>query len=109
GADDRVSADADGGREAEVTQLVHHLVGQRAGLRDEAQLALLRDVGRDDAGQRLTGGDDARAVGSDDAGGVAGRLRTGPDLGRILNRDAFGDDDEQTDTCIDGLDRGVLG
>ena len=32
-ADDRVATDADGGREADVTELVHHLVGQRAGLR----------------------------------------------------------------------------
>ena len=39
GADDRVAADADGRREPEVPQLVHHLVGQRAGLGDQADAA----------------------------------------------------------------------
>ena len=36
GADDRVAADADGGGEAVLRQLVHHLVGQRARLRHQA-------------------------------------------------------------------------
>jgi hypothetical protein len=40
GADHRVAADADGGGEADVAQLVHHLVGQRAGLGDQADPAL---------------------------------------------------------------------
>ena len=46
GADDRVAADADGGREAEIAQLVHHLVGQGARLRHQADRALAGDVGR---------------------------------------------------------------
>ena len=36
GPDDRVAADADRGGEADVAQLVHHLVGQRARLGDQA-------------------------------------------------------------------------
>src|SRR3954452_12012737 len=68
GADDRVTADADARREAVVTQLVHHLVGQRAGLRDEADLARLGDVRGDDAGIGLPGADQARTVRADDAG-----------------------------------------
>ena len=54
-ADDGVAADADGGREAEVAQLVHHLVGQGARLRDEADRALAGDVRRGDADERLAG------------------------------------------------------
>ena len=95
GADDRVAADADGGREAEVAQLVHHLVGQRARLGDEADRALAGDVGRGDADERLARRDDAGAVRADDAGLLALRLGVGPELGGVLHRDALGDDDER--------------
>src|SRR5699024_8745329 len=50
GADDRVAADAEGGGEADVGQLVHHLVGQGAGLGDQAQLPRTGDVRGGDAG-----------------------------------------------------------
>ena len=78
GADDRVAADADGGREAEIAQLVHHLVGQRAGLGHQPDRARAGDVGRRDADQRLARRDDAGAVGPDDAGLVALRDVVGP-------------------------------
>ncbi|OKL53067.1 hypothetical protein BSZ39_11465 [Bowdeniella nasicola] len=54
-ADDRVATDADARGEADVTQLVHHLVGQGAGLGHEANLARAGDVGRGDADVRLSG------------------------------------------------------
>ena len=50
GADDRVATDADAGREAEVPQLVHHLVGQRARLGNQSDASSLGDVSRNDAG-----------------------------------------------------------
>src|SRR5690606_17427894 len=67
GADDRVAADADGGREPEVLELVHHLVGQRARLGHETDRALARDGVRGDAGERLARRDDAGAVRADHA------------------------------------------
>ena len=45
GADDRVTPNAHRGGEAEVAQLVHHLVGQRAGLGDQPDTPGLGDVG----------------------------------------------------------------
>src|SRR5215471_18466420 len=55
GPDHRVAADADGGREADVAQFVHHLVGQRARLGHQADPAFRRDVRRDDARVGLAG------------------------------------------------------
>ena len=68
GADDGVAADADAGGEADVAQLVHELVGEGAGLGDQADPAGLGDVGGDDARVGLAGGDQAGAVGADDRG-----------------------------------------
>ena len=58
--DDRVTADADRGREPEVPQLVHHLVGERPGLAHQSDPAGARDVGRSDAHVRLPGRDQPR-------------------------------------------------
>src|SRR5690606_9806658 len=55
GPDDRVTADADTRGEADVPQLVHHLVGQGAGLADQADPPGTGDVGRDDARVGRTG------------------------------------------------------
>src|SRR4051794_23731022 len=107
GADDRVAPDADRGGEADVAQLVHHLVGQRAGLADQPDPALLSDVGRDDAGVRAPGADQAGAVRADDPGGAALGVR--PEVGRVVHRDALGDDDGEPDLGVDGLDDRVLG
>ena len=64
-----------------------------------------------DAGQRLARGDDARAVRADHpgVGRVGGALQVGPHLGGVLHRHALGDDHEQADAGVDGLDAGVLG
>src|SRR5690606_24800025 len=109
GADDRVTADTHARREADVTQLVHHLVGQRARLRHEADLAGARDVRRDDAGVRLRRRDDAGAVRADDPRLVALGLGVRPEVGRVVHRDALGDDDGERDLGVDGLDHRVLG
>ena len=52
GADNRVAADADGGREPYVPQLVHELTGEGAGLGGVARMqsGLRGDVGGDDPG-----------------------------------------------------------
>jgi 23S rRNA G2445 N2-methylase RlmL len=60
GAHDRVAADADRGGEADLAQLVHHLVGQRARLGHQPDRARARDVGRDDARIGLARADHAR-------------------------------------------------
>src|SRR5690606_23344576 len=91
GADDRVTTDADAGGEADVPQLVHHLVGQGARLGHQTDLARAGDVGRDDAGVGLAGRDDAGAVRTDDAGLVAGGLGVRPEVGGVVHRDALGD------------------
>src|SRR5699024_9008021 len=96
GADDRVAADAEGGGEADVGQLVHHLVGQGAGLGDQAQLPRTGDVRGGDAGVGPAGADQARAVRPDDPGGALG-LRVGEELGGVLDRDALGDDHQERD------------
>src|SRR5205085_5257039 len=65
---DGVAADADAGREADVAQLVHELVGQRARLADQPDVSVLGDVPRDDADVGAAGRDETRAVRADDAG-----------------------------------------
>src|SRR5690349_13205605 len=109
GPDHRVAADADRGGEADVAQLVHHLVGQRAGLGDQPDAPLAGDVGRDDAGVRLAGRGDARTVRPDDPGPVARGAGACPELGRVVHRDALGDHDAQRDLRLDRLDHRVLG
>src|SRR5690606_22973659 len=109
GADDRVTADTHAGGEANVPQLVHHLVGERAGLGHQADTARLGDVGGDDAGVGLPGGDEAGAVRADDAGLVALAARVGPEGGGVVHRDAFGDDDREADLRVDRFDHRVLG
>ena len=109
GADDRVAADSHRRREADVAELVHHLVRQRAGLGDQADTALGGDVGRDDPGVGLAGRGDARAVRAHDPGRSALRARVRPELRRVVHRDALGDDDDQRDFRVHRLDHRVLG
>src|SRR6478735_5804758 len=108
GADDRVAADADAGGEPVVTHLVHHLVGQRARLRDQADPAGAGDVGGDDAGVGRPGADQAGAVRADDPRralllGVVVELRG------VLDGDALGDDHGERDAGVDRLGGGGLG
>src|SRR5690625_7948722 len=61
GADDRVPADADRARGSEVAQLVHHLVGEGARLRYQADARGPGDVGGGDAEAGCAGDGDATA------------------------------------------------
>src|SRR3954452_23955835 len=89
-ADDGVAADADTGRETDVAELVHHLVGQGARLADQAEAARLRDVSRNDARVGRARRDDAGAVRTDDAGCALGAAlpAVGEEVRRVLHRDA---------------------
>jgi hypothetical protein len=64
---DRVAADPDAGAltESGVGGLMHRFVGQRAGARDDTNLAGTVTGRRHDAHLALAGGDDARAVRTD--------------------------------------------
>src|SRR5699024_10263306 len=66
GADDRVPADADRRGEPEIAQLVHHLVGERARLRYQADAPGPGDVRGDDPDVGLAGADDSGAVRADE-------------------------------------------
>src|SRR5882724_12229658 len=73
---DRVAADADAGRyaDAERLHLRSGLVTQRAGARDDADVAGDADIARHDAQHRLAGADDARAIGTHDGSALAFRI-----------------------------------
>ena len=109
GAVDRVAADADAGglTHAEAGQLPDGFVGQGAGARDDADPPRFVDVARHDADLAFTGGDDARAVGADQAGLLA--LHVLFDFDHVQDRDAFGDAADQLDPGVDGFHDGVGG
>ncbi len=67
-ADDGVAADADGRRlaDAALRELVHGLIGERAGAGDDADRAFLVNAAGHDADLGFAGRDDAGAVGSDE-------------------------------------------
>ena len=104
-----VTADADGGREAEIPELwPNHLVGQRAGLRTRADRSFAGDGGRGDADQRFVRG----------SGGKFGPMMRvlfpwstlRPRVGRCPAPGIpLGDDHQKRDLSIDRLDDGVLG
>ena len=77
GADDGVAADAHGRGEAEVAQLVHHLVGQRARLGHQPDAPGLGDGAGDDARVGLAGADQAGAVRARRCASCPSRRRTG--------------------------------
>src|SRR5581483_5379447 len=102
---DRVAADADAGglAGADGGGLVHGFVGQGAGLRDHADLALFVDVAVHDADFALFRGDDARAVGADEH---HVRVLIAQDLlgaGHVEHGHAFGDADDGLYARISGL------
>src|SRR5829696_2690486 len=102
GPDHRVAADPDRRREADVAQLVHHLVRQRARLGDQPDPSGAGDVGGDDAGVRPAGADQAGAVRPDQPGG-ARPLRSGEEDGRVVHGNALGDDDHERHRGVDAL------
>src|SRR6185312_2831103 len=109
GAVDGIAADADAARLAEAGGggLGHRLVGQGAGARDDADIALGMDVTGHDADLALLGRDDAGTIGTDEPA-----LRAGE---RALHRyhvedgDALRDADDEQHAGIDRLEDGVGG
>src|SRR5580658_4878381 len=103
GALDRIAADADRGGLAEPFPrgLEHRLVGQRAGSRDDADLAGLKDIAGHDADLTFAGGHDAGAIRTDQARfGAAQRTL---DLDHVAHRNAFGDAHDQRNLSRDRL------
>ena len=109
GADDGVAADADGGglADAALRELIDGLVGEGAGARDDADRAFLVNAAGHDADLGFAGRDDAGAVGADEARLRVLELR--PDLHHVVDRDAFGDADDQRQAGVFGFEDGVGG
>ena len=113
---DRIAADADAGALAVAAggQLPDGFIGQRAGAGDHADVALLVNVAGRDADAAAAVGvlpvarsDDARAVWPDEAGlGAAHGLLH---FHHVVDRDAFGDADDQIQTGIDAFEDRVGG
>src|SRR5690606_26962775 len=103
GALDRIAADADrrGLAEAFLGGLEHGLIGERARARDDADRALLEDVGRHDADLRGVGGDDTGAVRADQA--RLGADQRTLDAHHVEDGNALGDADDQRDLGVDRL------
>ncbi len=90
-----------------------HLGRHAAGAGDDADRALLVGLGRvlgraaDAAHLDDVGDDDPEAVGADDAG--AAQVGELDHLGDVATRDALGDDHDDLDAVLDGLEDRVLG
>src|SRR5690606_10510156 len=102
GAVDGVAADADGRALADALggELEHRLVGEGAGARDDADMALLVDVAGGDADATTAlgilagaGADEAGAVGADEPGLAA--LHGAFHADHVLDRNALGDGDSE--------------
>ena len=91
--------------EACLGQLEGSLIGQGAGAGNNAYMALLVDVARDNAQLCLVYGQDTRAVRADQAGLLASHVST--NLDHILNRHMLGDADYQIQACLNALHDGV--
>src|SRR5690606_244291 len=94
GARDRVATDTHAGglTETGVSGLLYRFVGQGAGAGDDAHFTWQVDVPGLDAGLALAGGDDARAVGPDQA--YAQLITLDLALEHVEGGDAFGDADD---------------
>src|SRR5699024_12506801 len=89
GTNDWITADTNAGGKSDVRQLVHHLIGQRAGFGYQADGTWLwRSLGRDNSRIRLTWSDKPRAVRANDAGG--GLLSQRKEFGGIMHWNTFG-------------------
>src|SRR5699024_12680252 len=83
-----ITADTNAGGNADIRQLVHHLIGQRAGFGSQADGTWLwRSFGRDNSRIRLTWSDKTRAVRANDAG--VGLLSQRKEFGGILHWNTF--------------------
>src|SRR4051794_5917244 len=103
GADDRVAADADdrGVALARLLQLVADLVGQRARLGDDADLARVEELSGDDADVGLAGREHAGAVRPHQPD--PGLLRLPVGLQHVEHRNPLGDRDHRVHAGLDRL------
>src|SRR3954463_12907614 len=86
-------------------KLIADLVGQRPGLGDDADRALLEELGGDDPDVRLPGAEHAGAVRADQPDPGVTRLPVGGE--HVVDRDVLGDRDDRADAGVDSLvDRG---
>ena len=116
GAVDGVATDSDASALAEATsgQLPDGFVGERAAPRDDADVAFFVDVAWSDADAAAAvrfvacaWGNDAWAVGADQAGGSA--LHGVFDADHVIDGDAFGDGDGEIEAGVDAFEDGVGG
>src|SRR6185437_9214274 len=109
GAFDRISANADGGclAQAFTTGLEDRFVGQRAGARNNSDLARLEDIAGHDADLAFTGRHYTGAVRTDQP--RFGTRQRALDLDHIHHRNAFGDADDQRNLGLDRFANRVAG
>src|SRR5690348_6958428 len=116
GAINGIAADADAGglADAAAGELPNGLVGQSAATRDDADVALFMDVARGDADAAApegifarTGGDDAGAIGSDEARGLA--VHGAFDLHHVVDGDPLGDANDEVQAGVDAFENSVGG
>src|SRR5262245_62096351 len=105
----RVASDADAGRlaEADVRRLEDGFVRQRPGTRDDPDLAGPMDEARHDADLAFARRDDAGAVRADEPA-LASRERR-LHAHHVVDRDAFGDADDEANAGVRGLEDRVGG
>ena len=104
-----VTTDTNARGESDVTQLVHHLVGQGTGFGNQADLAWVwSSLCWDDACIGLAWGDQTRAVWSDNAG-LAALFRRSVEFRGVLDRNAFGNHNNKWHFCVDSFFSSCLG
>src|SRR2546429_5370819 len=108
-ANDGIAADANarGLADAELRQLMDGFVGERAAAADDANVALLVDTAGHDADFAFAGGDDARAVRTDETRFL--EIDDGGDTHHVKGGNAFGDADDERELGVRGFEDGVGG
>ncbi len=109
GADNRIATNADGCRlaDAALRELVHRLIGQRAGAGHNAHRTLFMNTAGHDADFCFAGRNNAGAVRTDEP-----RLRgleLGPHLHHVQRRNAFGDADDERNARVLRFKNGIGG
>src|SRR4029077_6417494 len=108
-ADDGVAADADAGglADAEAGELVDGFIRESAAATDYADVALFMDAAGHDADFAFAGGDDAGAVGADEARFFV--VDDEGDANHVEDGNAFGDANDQGEFGLGGFENGVGG
>src|SRR5580704_16573303 len=106
-ADDGIAADtyAGGLADAEAGQLIDGFVGERAATADYPDVTLFVNAAGHDPDFAFAGGDDAGAIGADEARFV--EVHGGGGANHVDDRNAFGDAHDQRNFGIGGFENGV--